>query len=449
MTLIASSQLTVIIGLGLTGLSAARFLHKRQHSFVVMDSRDCPPNIELFKQEFPEARYLLGKLDSDVLTQADEIIISPGMSLQTPELAVAIAAGVPVIGDVELFARYVQKPVIAITGSNAKSTVTTLVGEMAVACGYVVGVCGNIGVPVLELIDDPAIDLFVLELSSFQLETTFSLKPVAATILNVSADHMDRYASLMEYHQAKQRIYRNAETIVVNRQDVLTIPPLAKDSQLLSFGNDRPDRNAFGLISEGGDISLAYQFEALLSADELYIRGKLNLVNALAALALGTAAGFDQQGMLRALKIFKGLPHRCQYISTIDNVNYINDSKATNIGATLAALESFSRGDNNIVLITGGQAKGADFSDLKAALVKSTRYVILIGGDALKIQDVIDGVVPYETAATLREALTIAKGQAQSGDTVLLSPACASFDMFSGFEDRGNQFVSLVKEVAA
>ena len=269
MTLIASSQLTVIIGLGVTGLSAARFLRKKQCSFVMMDSRECPPNIGQFKQEFPEVRCLLGKLDSDVLAQADEIIISPGMSLQTPELAAAIAAGVPIIGDIELFARHVKKPVIAITGSNAKSTVTALVGEMAEACGYVVGVCGNIGVPVLELIDHAAIDIFVLELSSFQLETTYSLKPVAATILNISIDHMDRYTSLMEYHQAKQRIYRNAKHMIVNRQDMLTHPPLAKDSQLLSFGHDRPDRNAFGLMGEGGDTTLAYQFDTLLSTDEL------------------------------------------------------------------------------------------------------------------------------------------------------------------------------------
>ncbi len=448
MQLIASSQFTVIIGLGITGMSAARYLKRKNHTFMVMDSRESPPNLELFKEEFPDVPLALGDLSLSTLLRASEIVISPGMSLQIPELQAATEAGISIVGDIELFAREVTCPVIAITGSNAKSTVTSLVGEMAVAAGFRPAVGGNIGVPVLDLLLDENVDIFVLELSSFQLETTCSLKAKVATVLNVSLDHMDRYDSLPSYHQAKQRIYRYAEQILINRQDVLTHPPLAKDAVVFSFGNDRPDMNGFGLMPSQGEMYLAHQFTPLMPVSELLIKGKHNAVNALAALALGAAAGFDFTSMLATLKTYKGLAHRCEFIKSINGVNYINDSKATNVGATLAAIEGFAA-DKNIVLIAGGDGKGADFMPLKNAMQKHVRCVVLIGRDADKIQAVANDVTDHQYADTLLDAVHTAHARAKEGDVVLLSPACASFDMFSGFEDRGEQFAACVERLSA
>lgn len=449
MSLIATSKLTVIIGLGVTGLSAARFLHQKNIRFLMMDSRENPPGLETFKAEFPDVVCILGCLDEDVLSSAEEIVISPGMSLKTPELQKAIEQDISVIGDIELFARYVDKPVIAITGSNAKSTVTTLVGEMAEACGLRVAVGGNLGVPVLELIYETAVDLFVLELSSFQLETTYSLKPQVATVLNISEDHMDRYDSLMEYYRAKQRIYHNANHLVINRQDPLTHPPLGNDRQVWSFGNDMSDRYGFGLKEENNQWFLCFEFSSLLNVNEMLIKGKHNYLNALSALAIGKAAGFEVEGMLLALKSFKGLPHRCEYIDTIKNVTYINDSKATNVGATLAALEGFGEELANIYLIAGGESKGADFSPLKPVVEKAVKAVILIGVDAELIEQSLSDRTIYYRVTSMSEAVSTAADHAQAGDIVLLSPACASFDMFAGFEDRGNSFKQSVLELAA
>lgn len=451
MQLIASSQLTIIIGLGITGMSAARYLKRKNIPFMVVDSRQAPANIEVFKEKFPDVAVELGDLNISTILNASEIVVSPGMSLQIPALKAAAEAGISIVGDIELFAREVTHPVIAITGSNAKSTVTSLVGEMAIASGFTPAVGGNIGIPVLDLLDDESFDIFVLELSSFQLETTYSLKAKVATVLNVSLDHMDRYDSLMSYHQAKQRIYRYAEHVLINRQDVLTHPPLAKNAVVSSFGNDRPDMNGFGLMPSQGELCLAYQFKPLMPVSELLIKGKHNAVNALAALALGTAAGFTLDSMLATLKTYKGLAHRCEYVKSIANVHYINDSKATNVGATLAAIEGFADDGNgqNIILIAGGDGKGADFSPLKPAVQQHVRLLVLIGRDAENLQVAVTGVSEYEYAETLSDAVTIAHARANSGDVVLLSPACASFDMFSGFEDRGEQFVHCVERLSA
>lgn len=454
MNIIATSQLTIVIGLGMTGLSVARYLQKMNQRFIVLDSREAPPNLEVFQQEFPETTLHLGNLDKQLLCSASEIVISPGMSLKTPELQAAIAEGVSIIGDIELFARAVTKPVIAITGSNAKSTVTTLVGEMAAACGLLPAVGGNLGVPVLELLNNTLADVFVLELSSFQLETTYSLKPVAATVLNVSHDHMDRYASLAEYHQVKQRIYRHAESIIINRQDVLTQPPLSKEANVISFGVDSagnsPDMRSFGLLAQGDKLFLSHKFAPLLSTEDIQIKGRHNYANALAALALGSAAGFGMEGMLDALKTFKGLQHRCEYIATVNDVTYINDSKGTNVGATLAAIEGFSvKSEKNIVLIAGGDGKGADFSPLVDAVNRSVKTLILIGHDAEKLYNMLHQVVACVKAESLIDAVKQASINAGKGDVVLLSPACASFDMFSGFEERGRQFGVAVQELAA
>jgi len=448
MNIIATSQLTVVIGLGMTGLSVARFLQKNKQRFVMMDSREAPPNLELFKQEFSDIDLYLGELDEVLLCRASEIVVSPGLSLRTPALRNAIAAGVSVVGDIELFARAVTQPVIAITGSNAKSTVTTLVGEMAEACGLSVAVGGNLGVPVLELVDKQNVDIFVLELSSFQLEATSSLRPVAATVLNISHDHMDRYESLAEYHQVKQRIYRHAETVVINRQDALTQPPLSKNAKVISFGNGSSDMKNVGFMKQGEEVCLSYQFKPLLAVDELPIKGRHNHLNALAALALGIAAGFNMQGMLAALKSYKGLPHRCEYIATINGAICINDSKATNVGATVAALEGFA-GEKNIILLAGGDGKGADFSPLVNTVTENVKLVILIGRDADKLYAVLNAAVNCIYQDTLISATQCAMQHAEEGDVVLLSPACASFDMFTGFEDRGRQFSQAVQELTA
>ncbi|MGH1439239.1 MAG: UDP-N-acetylmuramoyl-L-alanine--D-glutamate ligase [Cellvibrionaceae bacterium] len=448
MTLIATSQLTVIVGLGVTGLSAARYLKRRGVRFVAVDSRDNPPGLLEFQQLFPEVGISLGKLDQGLLLQASEIIVSPGMSLKIPEIAAAIEAGVSVVGDIELFAREVKVPVIAITGSNAKTTVTTLVGQMALDAGIKTAVAGNIGRPVLDLLEEE-FDLFVLELSSFQLETTHTLKATAATVLNISLDHMDRYSNLAEYHRAKQKIYFGAQQVIVNRADPLTQPPLADGIQRLSFGLDRPDRDGFGLIVKEGKEYIAYEFKALLAVNKLQLRGRHNVANCLAALGLGQAINLPMDSMLKTLCDFSGLPHRCQLITTLDQVEYINDSKATNVGATLAALEGFAQDKPSIVLIAGGDGKDADFSELKTAIQKTVRLLILIGRDAQKIADIVQHDVQIIFADSLYSAVDVAKNNAKQGDTVLLSPACASFDMFSGYEERGREFISAVIGEAA
>lgn len=448
MTLIASDKISVVVGLGVTGLSIARFLQRNNVRFMLMDSRENPPGLVEFKQRFTDVPLLLGPLDAAVLADASEIIISPGLSLKTPEIAAAIDAGVKVIGDVELFAREVTAPVIAITGSNAKTTVTTLVGEMAIAAGLRTAVGGNIGTPVLDMLDSE-IELYVLELSSFQLETTYSLKPKAATILNLTADHMDRYDSLLDYHRAKQRIYFGADNIVVNRDDPLTQAPLAEGVRCWSFGLSAPDRHGFGVVRRQQQSMLAYEFNDLLSVAELKLRGQHNIANVLAALALGYAAELPLESMLDTLKNFQGLPHRCQWVASINNVDYINDSKATNVGATLAALKGFGQSLPNIILIAGGEGKGADFSLLKGELAKHVTLLILIGRDAKQIAAAVDNVVNTVFVESLQDAVTVAKQNAEKGNVVLLSPACASFDMFSGYEDRGNQFIEVVhREVA-
>ncbi|MEO0443843.1 MAG: UDP-N-acetylmuramoyl-L-alanine--D-glutamate ligase [Pseudomonadota bacterium] len=448
MTLIASDKLSVIIGLGVTGLSVARFLKKKDLPFLVMDTRQQPPCLQEFRLAFPEIKLILGKLDVDMLLAATEIVTSPGISIKTPEIAAAIKQGIAVIGDVELFAREVKKPVVAITGSNAKTTVTTLVGQMAKDAGLKVIVAGNIGTALLDTLDKPA-DLYVIELSSFQLETTYSLRPQVATILNISADHMDRYDSLADYHRAKQRVYLNAQSIVVNRADPLTQAPLAKGTQCISFAADTPDRHGFGLINRDGRDYLAYEFSTLLAVDELQVRGQHNVANCAAALAIGMLAKLPMPSMLNSLKQFQGLPHRCQWFANINGVDFINDSKATNVGATLAALKGFANQQSkNIILIAGGQAKDADFSLLVPVLAETVHLVILIGKDADKLDRAINKAVQIHHAGDLRDAVQLAKKQASGGDLVLLSPACASFDMFSGYQDRGEQFMLAVKEAA-
>jgi len=443
--LIASSKIAVIVGTGVSARAVARFFEQQGIVYLFMDTRACPPGLSDLRQQFPDAAVEVGGLDEDCLVHASQIVVSPGLSVKTPEIQAAIAAGVPVVGDVSLFLTENRAPVIAITGSNAKSTVATLVGEMAKQAQLNVAVAGNIGTPVLDLLaSEQPYDLVVLELSSFQLETIEKVGAKVATVLNVSEDHMDRYAGLPQYHMAKQRVYFGAENVVVNRADPLTRPPLADGVTSYSFGLSQPDRSAFGLLMKGAGEQLAYEFKALMPTEEIKMTGRHNIENALSALALGHAAGLPMAAMLQTLREFNGLEHRCQWLTNKGGVDYFNDSKGTNVGATLAALNGLEKDQGKTVLIAGGVGKGADFSPLTAALNK-TRALVLIGEDASKIAALAGQQQVVEFADNMNDAVAKAQAYALPGDSVLLSPACASFDMFSGFEARGDAFMQAVE----
>jgi UDP-N-acetylmuramoylalanine--D-glutamate ligase len=446
MSLIATDTARVIIGLGQTGLACARYLSSRGLPFFVCDTREQPPAAEQFRREYPQVALHCGPLDAAVLGQASEMLLSPGVGQADPAIQQALAAGVRLSGDIDLFCRAAKAPIVAITGSNAKSTVTTLVGNMAQAAGLNVKVGGNLGTPALDLLDEAA-ELYVLELSSFQLETTHELRAQAATVLNLSPDHLDRYASMQAYHAAKHRIYRGCRYAVENRDDALTRPLLPQGVQKISFGLGRPDLNQYGLLEHQGSRWLARGLEPLLDTRELKIRGNHNYANALAALALGEAAGLPMAAMLTALKAFGGLEHRCQWVADRCGLAWFNDSKGTNVGATLAALNGLGatlHGDARIVLIAGGVGKGQRFDELDAPLARFGRALILIGEDAPAIARAVTSV-EHQVAADMPAAVELAVQQAQPGDIVLLSPACASFDMFSGYPARGRAFVDAVE----
>ena len=453
--LIASNRLTVVVGLGATGLSVARFLSAQGEPFVVVDSREQPPALAQLNRELPEVRTELGQLDAATLCSADQLIISPGLPLDTPALVEAAHAGVEIIGDIGLFARHAKAPIVAITGSNGKSTVTTLVGEMAQLAGKNAGVGGNLGIPALDLLNNDK-DLYVLELSSFQLESIEALGAEVATVLNVSPDHMDRYESILDYHRAKHRVFKRARQVVVNRDDCLSQPLIGDAVTNWSFGLGKPDFGAFGLFEHRGESWLAFQFEPLMPVADVRIKGRHNIANALAALALGHAVDLPRGAMLETLRRFPGLMHRCQPIAEREGVIWIDDSKATNVGATVAAIEGLSGGsvaienkDANVVLIAGGQGKGQDFSVLAKALPGKVKQVILMGEDADQLAQAIDRRVPSIHATSMQAGVSAAARLAQPGDIVLLSPACASFDMFSSFEERGRCFVEAVEGLGA
>jgi UDP-N-acetylmuramoylalanine--D-glutamate ligase len=439
-----TSPTTVILGLGKTGLSCARFLARQAKPFLVMDDRQNPPALSELRQEFPAVPVHLGSFNEQILEQAQEIIISPGLSLQQPAIHKQVLAGKSVIGDIELFARSAQAPIVAITGSNGKSTVTTLLGEMVKQAGLAVQVAGNIGLPVLDVLQQPKPDWYVLELSSFQLETTTSLQPYAATILNVTEDHMDRYDSFADYKNAKQRIYNNCRHIIYNRGDIHTQPALdlsPKTTHDMSFGLNQPIANQFGIVIEQDQTWLAKGSEKLLNVKQLRIIGKHNWANALAALALGDAMKLPLSAMLEALTVFNGLPHRCEWVGERQGVQWYNDSKATNVGAANAAIEGLGQIiSGKLVVLAGGVGKGADFKPLQQPLAKYARAVLLFGVDAPQIAQVLPANVKQINVQTMQQAIQQAVQLAQPGDAVLLAPACARFDMFDNFEHRGEVF---------
>ncbi|HPF57469.1 MAG TPA: UDP-N-acetylmuramoyl-L-alanine--D-glutamate ligase [Candidatus Competibacteraceae bacterium] len=438
--------MTLVIGLGKSGLSAARALKALGTAFAVIDSRINPPGLAAFQMEFSEVPCYLGGFDPALFARASRLIVSPGVSVKTPVIAEAAAQGIPVWGDIELLARLTKAPIAAITGSNGKSTVTTLLGLMAGQSGVPAAVGGNLGMPALDLwLQADLSALYVLELSSFQLETTHNLNAHVATVLNISPDHMDRYDSLDEYIAAKRRIFRGDGVMVVNADDPAVMAMVEPGREVLRFTLGEPGEGAFGLRRKGGETWLACGREHWIEASELKISGGHNLANALAALAMGHALGLKREGMLAALRKFTGLAHRTALVRERDGVRWFDDSKGTNVGATIAAVRGLP---GQVVLIAGGDGKNQDFMPLRAALTGKARAVVLIGRDASLIAAALSGSVPLHPAADMEQAVVKAGELAQAGDSVLLSPACASFDMFSGYEERGAVFAEAVKRLA-
>ncbi|HZJ94212.1 MAG TPA: UDP-N-acetylmuramoyl-L-alanine--D-glutamate ligase [Thiopseudomonas sp.] len=439
-------QLQVVVGLGKSGLSLVRFLARHGQSFTVADSRDNPPELSTLQREFPEVAVHCGPLSAELLSSAQVLYVSPGLALSTPAIQTAIAKGVSISGDVDLFAQHAQAPIVAITGSNAKSTVTTLVGQMCAAAGLNVAIGGNLGVPALDLLNDE-VDLYVMELSSFQLETISHLQPQVAVCLNISEDHMDRYADLAGYIAAKQLVFKGAQKIVVNRDDQRSQPQQVT-APVISFGLSAPEAGEFGLREQDGVTYLAQGAELLLPVSRLKVRGSHNYANALAALAIGSAIDVPMAAMLSAVQEFPGLAHRCQWLRKVNGVDWYNDSKATNVGAALAAIEGLGEAQaGKLLLIAGGDGKGADFSSLKEPVAQYCRAVIVLGRDGERVAQAMPETVPVVRVANIAEAVNQAAQLAQTGDSVLLAPACASWDMFKSFEERGDIFAQAVEDL--
>jgi UDP-N-acetylmuramoylalanine--D-glutamate ligase len=435
----------VIVGLGRTGLSCARYLGARGWRLAVTDTRPAPPELAALSRLDATIPVRAGGLDPALLEDAPCVVASPGVSLALPFFAEARRRGLDIVGDIELFARAADAPVAAVTGTNGKSTVTTLLARMAARASLAVRAGGNLGEPALDLLT-PGTALYVLELSSFQLETVSHLECRAATVLNVSADHLDRYGSLGEYAAAKARIFERCDTAVVNLDDPLVAAMPRAARHILSFSLRAASGATYALASLGGEWWLARAGTALLPVAALKIKGLHNAANALAALALGEALELPQPAMLAELTEFAGLPHRSQWVAEVRGVTYINDSKGTNVGATLAAVAGLA---GPLVMIAGGDGKHQDFAPLAAAFRGKVRHTVLIGRDAPLLARALAGVCTLETCLTLPEAVRAAARAARPGDTVLLSPACASLDMFRDYTQRGAVFAAAVGELAA
>jgi UDP-N-acetylmuramoylalanine--D-glutamate ligase len=442
-TTITKGARALVLGLGRTGLSCARYLRRKGIDVRVADTRARPPGYERLLEELPEVELRTGPFDAALLEDAAQVVVSPGLSVREPVVVEARRRGLPVVGDIELFAREAAAPVAAVTGTNGKSTVTTLVAELATAGGRSTLAGGNLGEPALDLLERPVPDLYVLELSSFQLETTSSLETRTATVLNVTPDHMDRYDTIDDYAAAKARIFDRCEVAVVNADDDYVRRMPRPGQQVLSFSL-APDGADYTLL-ETPEPALARRGEALLSLADLRLQGRHNAANALAALAMGEALALPRQGSLATLRTFAGLPHRAQWVADIAGVRYVNDSKGTNVGATVAAVSGMS---GPLVVIAGGDGKNADFGELTMAFRGKVRHVVLIGKDAPRLEAALAGVVSTERAADLPAAVRAAQRVARRGDTVLLSPACASLDMFRDYTHRGDVFAAAVRELA-
>ena len=435
----------VIVGLGRTGISCARYLHARGWRLAVTDTRAAPPELAALRALDAAIPVSLGALDTRLLAGAVCVVASPGVSLAAPFFTEARRLGLEIVGDVELFARAAHAPVVGITGTNGKSTVTTLLGRMAGRAGLKVQVGGNLGAPALELLD-AATELYVLELSSYQLETTESLHCRAAAVLNVSPDHLDRYADVAAYAAAKARLFARCDIAVINLDDPLVVAMPHAAARTLSFSLRAAIGADYAIARSEGAWWLTRRDEPLLPLAAMKIKGLHNAANALAALALGEALGLPQAAMLEELRSFAGLAHRSQWVADLEGVTYVDDSKGTNVGATLAAVAGM---EGPLVMILGGEGKNQDFTPLAAAFRGKVRCAVLIGRDAAALEQVLRGVCPIARATTLPAAVAAAAAAAQPGDTVLLSPACASFDMFRDYAHRGAVFAQAVRELAA
>jgi UDP-N-acetylmuramoylalanine--D-glutamate ligase len=435
----------VVVGLGKSGLSAVRYLRARGARVAVTDSRSAPPGVAQLQALDAALQPSLGAFDSALLDDANLVVVSPGVPVSGEFFARARQAGLPVVGDIELFARAARAPAVGITGTNGKSTVTTLLGRMAARAGRRVRVGGNLGEPALDLLSGDA-ELYVLELSSYQLETTESLQLAAATVLNISPDHLDRYGTVAAYAAAKARIFRRCGAAVLNADDpeVAALPLQAVKRLRFSLRADVAAEYRVAPIA--GVDSLCCGNEALLPLAAMKLAGMHNAANALAALALGDAIGLPRAAMLAELREFSGLPHRMQWVAERGGVRYIDDSKGTNVGATLAAVAGLP---GPLLVIAGGDGKGQDFRPLRAAFRGKVRRLLLIGRDAPAFGAALAGIVPVEYCASLEVAVVAAAQVAQPGDTVLLSPACASLDMFRDYAHRGAVFAAAVRELAA
>ena len=453
--------LQVVVGLGQSGLATAQYLVEQGYCVAITDSQDKPPLVAKLPAAVKIRQF--NGLDTELLLQAERIIISPGIALDHEAIAAARQANIPVVSDIQLFCEACTVPIVAITGSNAKSTVTTLVGQMASDAGITVGVGGNIGIPALKLLGNPNMQLAVLELSSFQLETVTNLGAQVATVLNMSPDHLDRHGDMLGYHQAKHRIFQGAKSVVINREDALTRPLISDNLPRISTGIHAPiNKGDYGLITDDGQLYLARGTERLLSANKLLIKGRHNLLNAQAALALGELAGIPLESMLNTLQQFTGLEHRCQFVSTIGEVDYFNDSKGTNIGSTRAAIEGlgavYAATDGKLLLILGGQGKAQQFGELSFFINKYVSQVLCIGEDGELIEQhlreaKLSAEVRLHQCQTLSNAFVAIEQLTHSSlsqvQAVLLSPACASFDQFSSYAARGEHFVQLVNQLSA
>jgi UDP-N-acetylmuramoylalanine--D-glutamate ligase len=429
----------VVVGLGKTGASVVSYFLEKGESVALVDSRNQPPELDYLQKCYPDVPLYLGGFDQAVLLSAKQIVISPGVSRLEPEIQAAVTAGIQLSSDIEIFCQQVEQPIVAVTGSNGKSTVVTLLKEMMEQSGLRVGLAGNIGTPVLDLLQSDEPDYYVLELSSFQLETLQSLNAVTAVVLNISSDHMDRYRDLAEYTAIKQKIYAGDGSMIINREDQRVACMLEDKRNSISYGLSESNENEFGIRVFKEEKWLCRGQEKLLPTSVLKIKGAHNILNALATLALGSAIDLPMQSMLEVLQEFPGLPHRCQWLANIDSVDWYNDSKGTNVGASCAAIAGLSE-KQDVILIAGGDGKQADFSPLAAAIEKHVRVVVLIGKDAGRIDHVLAKESQRYFATSMEAAVNLAAKLAKSGEVVLLSPACASQDMFRDYQERGEVF---------
>ncbi|MDH4072671.1 MAG: UDP-N-acetylmuramoyl-L-alanine--D-glutamate ligase [Gammaproteobacteria bacterium] len=432
----------LVLGLGRTGLSVARYLARNGGKAIFVDTRENPPGLEELGEIAGDAEIILGELPARILKGVARIIASPGVSDAEPFLVAAREAKIDVVSDIELFVHDADAPIVAVTGSNGKSTVTTLLGLMCDAAERT-GLAGaNLGVPALDLLLEETPDFYILELSSFQLQRTRHLPAAVAVLLNISPDHLDWHGSEAEYREAKYRIFREAQAVVWNRADDEMAKRLPKGIPALSFGLDEPGKNEYGLLADASDTFLARGEQLLLAVSEIALVGTHNYANALAALAAGQLMGLGVSPMLQVLHEFPGLPHRMQFVADCRGIRYINDSKATNVGAAIASVDSV-RGA--VVLIAGGVGKGGDFDRLANATAGHLRAAVLIGEDAPLLEASFAGVTPTERASDMRTAVARAAELAETGDTVLLAPACASFDLYPDYRARGEHFTRLVE----